>query len=129
MDKIVDHLFVFKGDGVIEDFPGNYTDYRVYEDSKPKDEEPNVSPEKGNDTRPKSENKAKLSYKEKMEFETIEGDIEKLTLTKKQIEANFLDGTLTGDEINKLAVQLQEISKKIEEKEERWFELSSKLES
>ena len=129
MDKIVDHLFVFKGDGVIEDFPGNYTDYRVYEDSKPKDEEPNVCPEKSNDTRPKSENKAKLSYKEKMEFETIEGDIEKLTLTKKQIEANFLDGTLTGDEINKLAVQLQEISKKIEEKEERWFELSSKLES
>jgi ATP-binding cassette subfamily F protein uup len=127
MDKIVDHLFIFRGDGNVEDFPGNYTDFRVYEDSKPKDEEP-VLIEKVTDTRQKSEQKVKLSYKEKMEFDAIEGDIEKLTKEKAAIEAKFLDGSLDGDEINKLSIQLQEISNKIDVKEERWLELSTKLE-
>ncbi|SFS41580.1 ABC-F family ATP-binding cassette domain-containing protein [Lutibacter maritimus] len=127
MDKIVDHLFIFRGDGNVEDFPGNYTDFRVYEDSKPKDEEP-VLIEKATDTRQKSEPKAKLSYKEKMEFDAIEGDIEKLTKEKAAIEAKFLDGSLDGDEINKLSIQLQELSNKIDAKEERWLELSTKLE-
>ncbi len=125
MDKIVDHLFVFKGDGVIEDFPGNYTDYKVYEDSKPAEENTAV---KNTDSRIKSDNKSKLSFKEKKEFDNIEGDIEALTTQKSAIEAKFLDAALSVEEINELSLKLQEISKKIDQKEGRWFELSSMLE-
>ena len=127
MDKIVDHLFIFRGDGVVEDFPGNYSDFRAYEDSKPKEEEIVVI-EKVADTRVKSEPKVKLSYKEKMEFDAIEGDIAKLHQQKEAIEAKFLDGSLVGDAINEQSIKLQEISNAIDKKEERWFELSSKME-
>lgn len=126
MDKIVDHLFVFKGNGEIEDFPGNYSDYRIYEDSKPKEEEIN-SPKIETKTKPTS--KSKLSYKEKKEFDTIEEDIDILQKQKKDIEAQFLKSDLSGEKINELAVKLQEISNLIDEKEERWFELSTKLEA
>jgi ATP-binding cassette subfamily F protein uup len=125
MDKIVDHLFVFKGDGVIEDFPGNYTDYKVYEDSKPAEENTAV---KNTDSRIKSDNKSKLSFKEKKEFDNIEGDIEALTTQKSAIEAKFLDAALSVEEINELSAKLQEINQKIDQKEGRWFELSSMLE-
>ena len=127
MDKIVDHLFIFRGDGVVEDFPGNYSDFRVYEDSKPKEEEVVVI-EKVAETRVKSEPKVKLTYKEKMEFDAIESDIEKLHQQKATIEAKFLDGSLVGDEINEQSIKLQEISDAINQKEERWLELSSKIE-
>jgi len=126
MDKIVDHLFVFRGDGVVEDFPGNYSDYRAYEDSKPKQGaivEKKVEPKVI-----ATPTKAKLSYKEKKEFDGIEGKIEKLNTEKSEIEAQFLDGSLSGEEINELSVKLQEIQNNIDLKEERWFELSSKLE-
>ena len=126
MDKIVDHLFVFRGDGVVEDFPGNYSDYRAYEDSKPKEE---ASTLKKIEAKPVAvPTKAKLSYKEKKEFDGIEGDIAKLNTQKSEIEAKFLDGSISGDEINELSIKLQEISTLIDTKEERWFELSSKLE-
>tara|TARA_R110001583_G_scaffold35585_3_gene118244 strand:- start:51185 stop:53044 length:1860 start_codon:yes stop_codon:yes gene_type:complete len=126
MDKIVDHLFIFRGNAVIEDFPGNYSDYRTYEDSKPKE---SVAITQKVDTRENTSNQIKLSFKEKKEFDAIEGDIEALTTQKNNIEAQFLDGSLSGDEINELSVKLQEINVKIDKKEERWFELSSKLES
>jgi ATP-binding cassette subfamily F protein uup len=125
MDKIVDHLFVFRGDGKIEDFPGNYSDFRVYEDSKPKEE---VKTIKKVDTREKSSAKSKLTFKEKKEFDALEGEIESLGNQKSEIEAKFLDGTLSGEEINDLSIKLQEINSKIDKKEERWFELSSMLE-
>jgi ABC transport system ATP-binding/permease protein len=125
MDKIVDHLFIFRGNAVIEDFPGNYSDYRVYEDSKPKE---SAAITQKVDTREKTSTKVKLTFKEKKEYDTIESDIEKLTNQKSEIEAQFLDGSLSGDEINELSVKLQEINVKIDKKEERWFELSSKLE-
>ena len=125
MDKIVDHLFVFQGDGVIEDFPGNYSDYRTYEDSKPTKETVNVQKE---DTREKTTPIAKLSFKEKKEFDTIDGDIAALNTQKSTIEEKFLDGALSGEEINELSIKLQEINTEIDKKEERWFELSSKLE-
>jgi len=127
MDKIVDHLFVFRGDGVVEDFPGNYSDFRVYEDSKPKEDalavKKIVAP-----VVIKTAPKAKLTYKEKKEFDTIESEIATLTTEKSSIEAKFLDGSLSGEEINELSVKLQEITTAIDNKEERWFELSSKLE-
>ena len=126
MDKIVDHLFVFRGDGVVEDFPGNYSDYRAYEDSKPKEE---ASTLKKIEAKPvAAPTKAKLSYKEKREFDGIEGEITKLNTQKSEIEAKFLDGSISGDEINELSIKLQEISNLIDTKEERWFELSAKLE-
>jgi len=125
MDKIVDHLFVFEGDGKVEDFPGNYSDYRVYEDSKPKEE---TLIKTKVDSRKKTTTKAKLTFKEKKEFDTIESDIELLNIQKKEIEAIFLDGTANGEEINSLSIKLQEIITTIATKEDRWFELSSKLE-
>jgi len=128
MDKIVDHLFVFRGDGIVEDFPGNYSDFRAYEDSKPKEEETIIF-EKQPVTIQKTTSKTKLSYKEKMEFDSIEGKIENLQKQKSEIETQFLGTSLSGDEINKLSVRLQEINTEIDKKEERWFELSSKLES
>ena len=125
MDKIVDHLFVFRGDAVIEDFPGNYSDFRVYEDSKPTKESTNIPKV---DTRVKTVAKAKLSFKEKKEYDVIESDIEGLTTQKSDIEASFLDENLSGEEINELSKKLQEINSEIDQKEERWFELSSKME-
>ncbi|WP_456378617.1 ABC-F family ATP-binding cassette domain-containing protein [Lutibacter sp.] len=125
MDKIVDHLFVFRGEGEVEDFPGNYSDYRAYEDSKPKATNTTI---KKIDTREKQTSKAKLSFKEQKEFDAIEADIEKLNSQKEEMEAKFIDGSVAGKEINELSVKLQEINTKIDKKEERWFELSSKLE-
>jgi ATP-binding cassette subfamily F protein uup len=127
MDKIVDHLFIFRGDAEVEDFPGNYSDFRTYEDSKPKEEAIEIV-EKNTETREKTTTKAKLSYKEKTEFDAIEGEIEKLNKQKNEIEKKFLDTTLSGEQINELSINLQEINLKIDNKEERWFELSSKLE-
>ena len=127
MDKIVDHLFVFRGDGEIEDFPGNYSDFRAYEDSA--------------DVALKEENKADKkawkqnnptgnpSFNEQKEFQKIEREIKDLEFEKKQIEQLFSDGKVADDAIEKKANELHLIIKKLEEKEERWFELSSKNES
>lgn len=124
MDKIVDSLFVFRGNGVIENFPGNYSDFRTYEDSKP------AEPSKKNTTeKPQKENtKSKLSYNEKREFGALEKDIEKLERKKKTIETLFNDSSMTPDEISEKSNELQEIISSLEEKEERWLELSMKLE-
>lgn len=129
MDKIVDSLFVFRGHGVIENFPGNYSDFRAYEDSKPKEgsqkkdvikaiEKPVEKPKK----------KVQLSYNEKREYGTLEGDIAKLERKKETIEAQFANGEVAEDKINEVSVKLQKIIEEIEQKEERWFDLSAKLE-
>ncbi|MDP3313844.1 ABC-F family ATP-binding cassette domain-containing protein [Lutibacter sp.] len=121
MDKIVDHLFVFNGDGEIEDFPGNYTDYRVYEDSKPT----KVITPKKIEAKEKSVEKVKLSYKEKMELDTIESEIEQLETAKKEIESLFVSGTIAGEDFNNLSIKLQEIIESIAKKEDRWMLLLS----
>ncbi|KJD33663.1 ABC transporter [Tamlana nanhaiensis] len=126
MDKIVDHLFVFKGEGDIEDFPGNYTDYRVYEDSQP--ETPTVKEDKKTDEAVKQNEANKLNYNEQKELKNIESKLKSLTYDKKQLEDKFLNPDLTQDDINKLSEELQGIIDTIEAKEERWFELSEKLE-
>jgi len=127
MDKIVDHLFVFKGAGVIEDFPGNYTDYRVYEDSNPKEKADNV------DSKPKghwknADQKAKLSYLEQKEYGKLEKEIAKMELQKETLENQFATENWDGAEIDKQSIKLQGIIDKIDELTERWFELSAKLE-
>ena len=124
MDKIVDSLFVFRGDGIVENFPGNYSDFRVYEDSKPTEstkKEPKKEVEK-------TTSKVKLSYQEKREFGALEKDIEKLEKKKKTIETFFTQDGITQDEVNEKSQELQEAIALLEEKEERWLELSMKLE-
>nr|WP_255710740.1 ABC-F family ATP-binding cassette domain-containing protein [Flavobacterium sp. K77] len=127
MDKIVDHLFIFRGDGVVEDFPGNYSDFRAYEDSA--------------DVAQKEENKAEkkdwkqnnpagnLTFNEQKEFQKIEREIKDLEVEKAKIEQLFADGKVADADIEKKAKELETIITKIELKEERWFELSAKIES
>ncbi|MFS4417838.1 ABC-F family ATP-binding cassette domain-containing protein [Maribacter sp. 2307ULW6-5] len=129
MDKIVDHLFVFKGDGVVADFPGNYSDYRAYEDSKVQERRDQKSPsEPTKNTWKQPETGAKLSYREQKEHKQLEKDIQKLEEEKEAVEAQFLDAGLSGEEIDALSVRLKEIADTIATKTERWFELSSILE-
>jgi ATP-binding cassette subfamily F protein uup len=126
MDKIVDHLFVFRGDGVIEDFPGNYSDFRAYEDSA------DVAQKEENKSEKKDwkqqNNTSGLSFNEQKEFQKIEREIKDFEYEKKQIEQLFSDGKVADDTIASKAKELEVIIKKIEEKEERWFELSAKIE-
>ena len=128
MDKIVDHLFVFKGEGEVEDFPGNYSDYREYEASAPAIIEESVSNAE-NASNQKQNDANKLSYNEQKEYKSLESKIRSLELDKKALEAKFNDTSLTQEQINKLSQELQIIINTIEEKEARWFELSEKFES
>ncbi|MCG7500726.1 ABC-F family ATP-binding cassette domain-containing protein [Tenacibaculum sp. Mcav3-52] len=125
MDKIVDGLFVFKGNGELENFPGNYSDYRAYESSLPPEpkEEKKVA-----EKQEKIPQKGKLSYNEKREFGQLEVDIEKLQKKKVKLESQFTNGEIAMDDINEKSLELQEVIESLEEKEERWFELSMKLE-
>ena len=124
MDKIVDALFVFRGEGVVENFPGNYSDFRAYDVSAPKE----IKNEKTIEKIEKKNPKNALSYNEKREFGSLETDIEKLQRKKATIEAQFLNVEIEADDIEKKSQELQEIISNIEQKEERWFELSMKLE-
>ncbi len=127
MDKIVDHLFVFRGDGVVEDFPGNYTDFRVYEESTPPVE---VSSEKKETTKNvwRKDGLKGLSFNEQKEFNRLEKEISILEDKKTSIEDLFSKGELNSDEIQQKSMELQQIITELEEKTERWFELSMKME-
>jgi ATP-binding cassette subfamily F protein uup len=127
MDKIVDHLFVFRGEGQIEDFPGNYSDFRIYEDSAEPKTLSNVSTEKVS-WKEKNTASAGLNFNEQKEFNKLEREIKDLEYNKKQIEQEFADGKVSDDKIEAKANELQKIIQSLEEKEERWFELSSKME-
>ena len=126
MDKIVDHLFVFRGDGVIEDFPGNYSDFRTYEDSA----EPvrDDAPKEKSNWKQQQATGTGLSFNEQKEYSKIEREIKDLELKKKEIEAQFNDPNLSPDAINSKSTELQSIIEKLEEKELRWMELMEKLE-
>ncbi|WP_298556277.1 ABC-F family ATP-binding cassette domain-containing protein [uncultured Algibacter sp.] len=128
MDKVIDHLFVFKGEGIIEDFPGNYSDYRIYEDSQPVISNTTDTEDKKEKQSWKQNEASKLSFNEEKELRNIESKLNSLTFDKKQLESKFNNPDLTQDDINKLSDKLQGIIDTIETKEERWFELSSKLE-
>jgi ATP-binding cassette subfamily F protein uup len=127
MDKIVDHLFIFRGDGVVEDFPGNYSDFRAYEDSA--------------DVAQKEENKAEkkdwkqnnptgnLTFNEQKEYQKIEREIKDLEVQKIAIEQLFADGKVEESKVLSKAKELENLINKMESKEERWFELSAKMEA
>lgn len=127
MDKIVDHLLVFNGDGVIKDFPGNYTQYREWESLKPKETQNDkklVDTEKKEKREFVGEQRRKKTYKEKCEFEQLEKDIAKLEQEQKEIEEALCSGTLSIDELTEKSKRLPEIKDALEEKEMRWLELS-----
>lgn len=127
MDKIVDHLLVFNGEGVIKDFPGNYTQYREWESLKPKEtqnDKKQADSEKKEKREFVGEQRRKKTYKEKCEFEQLEKDIPKLEQEQKEIEEALCSGTLSIDEITEKSKRLPEIKDALEEKEMRWLELS-----
>ncbi len=126
MDRIVDHLFVFEGDGNISDFPGNYSDYRAYEDSRPPEPDQAASPKL--DSRKAAPAEGELSHAEKKEFKRLEKQIQALEKRKDEIEGLFADNTLAPEDIEAYSVELQELLAELEQKEERWLELSMKME-
>lgn len=128
MDKIMDSLFVFRGNGVVENFPGNYSDFRAYEDSSPKEEKSSVASPKKEVTKTTSTSKRKLNFKENREFGLLETDIAKLEKKKTRIESNFANNEIATEEINDKSQELQQIILELGEKEERWLELSMKFE-
>ncbi len=125
MDKIVDHLFVFRGQGEIEDFPGNYSDFRAYEDSADVQQKEDNKAEKKEWKQ--QNNTSNLSFNEQKELQKIEREIKDLEYEKKQIEDLFAENKVADNDITAKALALQELIQKLESKEERWFELSSKM--
>ena len=142
MDKVVDHLLVFKGEGEIQDFPGNYTQYRDWSRLQEKDEAEkaaataknagnnNTAANDGAGTAKRDanfENKRKMSYKEKREYEQLTQEIEKLTDEQKKLEEALCSGTLSVEELTENSKRLPEIKDELDEKEMRWLELSEML--
>ncbi len=128
MDQVVDHLFVFKGDGEIKDFPGNYSQYREWVasiESQEKKEQKSIKKDVSNH-RVKSQNqpKSKLSFKEKREFEQLEKDIALLEQEKLNLESEMNSGKLNPDDLLQKSNRVGEIIKLLDEKETRWLELS-----
>ena len=128
MDKVVDHLLVFKGDGEVYDFPGNYTQYRQWCALQPKEmaiKKPCADENKDKDKKSsRNDQRRKMTYKEKMEFEQLSKDIEQLEAEQKQIEDALCSGTLTVEQITELSRRLPEVKDALDEKGMRWLELS-----
>ncbi len=125
MDKIVDALFVFRGDGFVENFPGNYSDFRAYDSAIEKEAPVEKVVEKKEAPKTK---KTTLTFNEKREYGALEAEIERLQNQKERIEKQFLNVEIAPDDIPKKSEELEKIIKDIDTKEERWFELSMKLE-
>ena len=142
MDKVVDHLLVFKGEGEIQDFPGNYTQYRDWSRLQEKDEAEkaaaaakatasnSTSTSDGTGTAKRDanfENKRKMSYNEKREYEQLTQEIDKLTEEQKKLEEALCSGTLSVEELTEKSKRLPEIKDELDEKEMRWLELAEML--
>ena len=128
MDKIVDHLLVFRGEGEIKDFPGNYTQFREWESLKPKEQADAKNNAADNEKKEKrefvGEQRRKKTYKEKCEFERLEKEIAALEEEQKTIEEALCSGTLSIDELTEKSKRLPLVTDELEEKEMRWLELS-----
>ena len=122
MDRLVDHLFVFEGEGQVKDFPGNYTDYRenVAADGKLKIDKPKLK----DPVKDRASEKRKLTYNEKKEYDTIESVIDGLEQEKVAIGTQFNDAGLDAEKMKELGVRLKEIEEEIELKTNRWMELA-----
>lgn len=127
MDRLVDHLLVFEGNGEVRDFPGNYSLYREYQLAKEKPEQ--ISRNEAGATKPAKEEKSvaekrKLSFKEKREFELLQKEIEELTTEKETITKKLTSGTVPFEELQILSSRIGEVTQLLDEKELRWLELS-----
>lgn len=129
MDKVVDHLFVFHGNANVQDFPGNYTDYRLWREMK--EEQERLEKENTKKTQPNPQEdrnanrpKVKMSYKEKREFEELEKEIAQLEEEKKELETLLCSGSLSADDMLKKSNRIGEIIEALDRKELRWLELS-----
>ncbi|MDR2042530.1 MAG: ABC-F family ATP-binding cassette domain-containing protein [Tannerella sp.] len=125
MDKIVDHLFVFHGNAEVQDFPGNYTQYRAWREEEPKVQKEAVpGPKKMSSVRLEKESKRKLTWQERREFESLEPAIAALEEEKAQLEMTLSSGSLSHDELTRQARRIAEIIEAIDRKTNRWLELS-----
>ena len=124
MDKVVDHLLVFNGQGDIRDFPGNYSDYRDWKEAKSQKEKETEKSQEEKTARVRLNEKRKMSFKEKREFEQLEKEIAELETEKALIEAQLCSGTLSVDELTEKSKRLPEVNDLIDEKTMRWLELS-----
>lgn len=130
MDRVVDHLLVFNGEGDIDDFPGNYSEYREWKSLAERDEQAEKEAQRKDDAAPAKQNtwggekKRKLSYKEKQELAQLEADLEQLEAEKNEIETALCSGTLSVDELTEKSKRLPVVEAEIDEKSMRWLELS-----
>ena len=129
MDKVVDHLLVFKGEGHINDFPGNYSEYRVWQELRDKEEqqERDSAGKKDKPAKPNTwsgEKQRKLTFKEKREMEQLEADIAALEAEQADLEQALCSGTLTVDELTEKSKRLPALKEELDEKSMRWLELS-----
>lgn len=125
MDKIVDHLLVFQGNGVIQDFPGNYTQYREWSALKPKEPKEKNQPLEKKDRKVQDVSvRKKMTFKEKREFEQLEKDIASLEKEQKIIEEELCSGKLTIGELTEKSKRLPVLKDELDEKSMRWLELS-----
>lgn len=124
MDKVVDHILVFKGEGEIQDFPGNYTQFREWDSLQPADTSKEEKREKTPLRSYRSDEKKKMSYKEKREFETLESEIAKLETEISSLEAELCSGSLSIEELTDKSILLPKLKKELDDKSMRWLELS-----
>lgn len=124
MDKVVDHLLVFNGQGDIRDFPGNYSDYRDWKEAKEQKEKEADKPQEEKTARVRLNEKRKMSFKEKREFEQLEKEIAELETEKALIEEQLCSGTLSVEELTEKSKRLPEVNDLIDDKTMRWLELS-----
>lgn len=124
MDKVVDHILVFKGEGEIQDFPGNYTQFREWDSLQPADTSKEEKREKTPVKSYRSDEKKKMSYKEKREFETLESEIAKLETEITSLEAELCSGSLSIEELTDKSILLPKLKKELDDKSMRWLELS-----
>lgn len=124
MDKVVDHILVFKGEGEIQDFPGNYTQFREWDSLQPADTSKEEKREKTPNKSYRSDEKKKMSYKEKREFETLESEIAKLETEISNLEAELCSGNLSIEELTDKSILLPKLKKELDDKSMRWLELS-----
>lgn len=124
MDKVVDHILVFKGEGEIQDFPGNYTQFREWDSLQPADTSKEEKREKTPNKSYRSDEKKKMSYKEKREFETLESEIAKLETEISNLEAELCSGSLSIEALTDKSILLPKLKKELDDKSMRWLELS-----
>ncbi|HMW25304.1 MAG TPA: ATP-binding cassette domain-containing protein, partial [Ferruginibacter sp.] len=135
MDRMVDHLFAFEGDGIIRDFPGNYSQYReakekeklTADSGKPAEKNEKQEPETLNEKPGTNQQKQKLSFKEKFEFEQLEKELPQLQEEKRTLEEKMNGGSMNYEDLQQAAERISTLVQLIDEKEMRWLELSEKI--